>query len=245
MSFINASEGWVSEAVTGNNILEHTSDGGSTWTTLYQYTGTDYLFRNVFFTDSQNGYLATTGTKYYKTSDGGITWVEKSIPNVGVYFKFLFADPMNGWLLNKKNIYQTSDGGTTWVSTYHSETDLYDIEYADSGKIFARGFYGFLVRGTSDYPLNVPQQSPAKLNCRIVPNPFSSVATIEFDLIQASTVSIKIFSIDGKEMMTIVEENFSGGDHEIELKSEGLGAGIYFLQFKTATETVIKKIVAE
>lgn len=79
----------------------------------------------------------------------------------------------------------------------------------------------------------------------IYPNPFSSSATIEFNLSQSSPVSIKLFSVDGKKVMTIAEGNFSEEKHLIQFNRENLAAGIYFLQVKTSSENFTEKIVIE
>jgi len=80
---------------------------------------------------------------------------------------------------------------------------------------------------------------------KVSPNPFSASTMIEFLLTHALQVSIKLFSVDGKEMLTIADGSFTGGDHKLTFNREGLNAGIYFLQFKTAAETITMKVVVE
>lgn len=73
MQFLNANEGWVSRGGADSNVLYHSVDGGITWPIKYETSGLLYQFLDVFFLDSQHGYLVTSGSNYYETSDGGLT----------------------------------------------------------------------------------------------------------------------------------------------------------------------------
>ena len=79
----------------------------------------------------------------------------------------------------------------------------------------------------------------------VYPNPFSKSAIIKFSLNEPSHFSIKLFSAAGKEVMTVTDENFTEGDHEVNLNRESLASGIYLLKCKTSDLSFIKKIVAE
>jgi len=96
-----------------------------------------------------------------------------------------------------------------------------------------------------NYPVSSPLPSPNSIGWNVYPNPFSSSTTIEFKLDQSSQVSIKLFSLEEKEVMTIMDGNFSEGDHRFSFGRETLVAGIYLLQLKTSSATLTKKLVVE
>lgn len=81
MTFIDPNNGWrIIGAVVANGNrfrLEHTGDGGNTWTVVNSDLAGD---GTLTFVDPRNGFLAT-GTKLFKTSDGGRSWaaIETSI----------------------------------------------------------------------------------------------------------------------------------------------------------------------
>ena len=56
---------------------------------------------------------------------------------------------------------------------------------------------------------------------------------------------IEIFSMDGKKVMTIADENFSEGNQEIKFNRESLTPGIYFLQLQSNEGVAVKKMVTE
>lgn len=79
----------------------------------------------------------------------------------------------------------------------------------------------------------------------VFPNPMISDATITFNLQEADEVSIRLLSMEGRQMMVVAEKNFSEGDHTINFAAGTLAAGVYLLQLKTTHEMMIKEIVIQ
>ena len=88
-------------------------------------------------------------------------------------------------------------------------------------------------------------QADDKMDVGVFPNPLLSSATIQFLLTNSSPVIIRLFSVEAKEIMTIADENFSEGVHEVNFNRQLLTAGIYFLQLKTNEGVMNKKVVIE
>jgi hypothetical protein len=51
---------------------------------------------------------------------------------------------------------------------------------------------------------------------------------VAFSLPEASHVSIRLFDINGREVMTLVDEEKARGDHEVVLDANKLASGVYF-----------------
>jgi len=88
-------------------------------------------------------------------------------------------------------------------------------------------------------------QAEDKMDVDVFPNPLLSSTTIQFTLTQPSPVIIGLFSVEAKEVMTIADENFSEGVHEVKFNCQSLTAGIYFLQLITNEGVMTKKIVVQ
>ncbi|MCB9058077.1 MAG: T9SS type A sorting domain-containing protein [Calditrichae bacterium] len=60
------------------------------------------------------------------------------------------------------------------------------------------------------------------------PNPFNPVTTISFELPEDAFTQLNIYDIHGKEISTLVKDNFEKGSHSIQFDAGSLPSGIYF-----------------
>ena len=75
------------------------------------------------------------------------------------------------------------------------------------------------------------------------PNPFNPSTKISYYIPKNSLVTIKVFDILGNEVATLVNEELSAGEHEVEFNAEGLSTGTYFYQLRAADFVQTKKIM--
>ena len=118
--FLDPSTGWVDNY--------RTTDGGQTWNTI-SYGGQRLFFinQNIGWATGGNGY--SDGIR--KTTDGGVTWVDKSSVNiVDVYF----SDINHGWAVGPNgSILKSTDAGETWTpKTSGSTINLKSVKFLDS-----------------------------------------------------------------------------------------------------------------
>ncbi len=86
----------------------------------------------ITFTDSLTGYIGTTTSKIYKTTDGGENWYETNgITNT--ISKIFFIDSQTGWAAGGPRIFKTTDGGENWVEQLDDIVAyFYSIFFVDS-----------------------------------------------------------------------------------------------------------------
>lgn len=76
------------------------------------------------------------------------------------------------------------------------------------------------------------------------PNPFNPVTSIQFDLRQQSSVTMKVFDLTGREAASILNgENFQSGTHVVEFDGTGLASGVYFYRLQAAGQTATRKMI--
>lgn len=133
--FINELDGW---GVTETQIVR-TNDGGITWynVTPPEVTEAGYSVE-MFVMENSHVWIQkpdlenypNSGT-LYRTSDGGMTWVNSMTPFSGGDLNFLDAD--NGWMLVDLgvgagsmgvSVFQTTDGGAIWGQKYTNDPNL-------------------------------------------------------------------------------------------------------------------------
>jgi hypothetical protein len=81
------------------------------------------------------------------------------------------------------------------------------------------------------------------------PNPFNPNTKIKFDIqksvvsSQYSVVTLKVFDILGKEVVTLVNEKLNPGTYEVTFDGSNYASGIYFYQLKAGEFIETKKLV--
>lgn len=75
------------------------------------------------------------------------------------------------------------------------------------------------------------------------PNPFNPSTNISYSLPNDSYVSIKVYDVLGKEVLTLVNENKKAGSYQINLNCSNLNSGVYFYTMKAGSTSQTRKFV--
>ena len=75
------------------------------------------------------------------------------------------------------------------------------------------------------------------------PNPFNPQTTIGFDVKEQSHVTLKVFNIQGREVMTLVDEPRAAGFYQTIFQKNNLASGIYFYQIKMKDFVKVRKMM--
>ncbi|QQS38358.1 MAG: T9SS type A sorting domain-containing protein [Ignavibacteriales bacterium] len=77
------------------------------------------------------------------------------------------------------------------------------------------------------------------------PNPFNPSTKIKYELPVSGLVTLKVYDILGNVVETLVNQEQTAGEYEVEFKSEGLASGIYFYQISSREFTRTKKMILQ
>lgn len=77
------------------------------------------------------------------------------------------------------------------------------------------------------------------------PNPFTENTSIKYSLKTKSLLSIKVYSINGVEISTLVEGSQNQGEHEIIFNSNNLSNGVYFYTFRIGNYMETRRMVID
>jgi len=133
----------------------------------------------------------------------------------------------SGFYATYANVIKNSnDGGFIIVGTSSIGPEINQKYDALIYKTDSNGITPNLVSIKSNLELNI---SEYKL-IQNYPNPFNSTTTIRFKIPKNDFVKIKIFNASGKEVATLVNNEFLSGEYLINFNAEGLPTGIYFYQ---------------
>ncbi|MBK8553309.1 MAG: T9SS type A sorting domain-containing protein [Ignavibacteria bacterium] len=99
---------------------------------------------------------------------------------------------------------------------------------------------GLLVGVTQTNPNVIPQTYSLSQN---YPNPFNPVTKINFSIPKQGIVSLKIYDVLGKEVMTLINETKAIGNYEVEFSGINLASGAYFYRIESGEFTDIKRMI--
>ena len=86
-------------------------------------------------------------------------------------------------------------------------------------------------------------KNAASLNLKIFPNPTSANTTVTFLLLKQQQVSIMLYDKDGRFVKNLAAQEFMQGIQQINVDTQDLNAGIYFLQLKAAEFVQTEKVI--
>jgi hypothetical protein len=222
-------------------MFARSTDGGLSWSTpvrvnddlgnnAYQWFGTMSVAPDgridVIWLDTRNNLGSVNSALYYSYSlDEGVTWT----PNVKLSDTF---DPHVGWPQQDKmgdyfDMYSDEDGAhLAWAATFNGEQDVY---------------YSLITPSYVNITEN--ETTPGILSVVNYPNPCIGQTTIRYNLVERGFVTVKVFSMDGKEISTLVNEIQDAGQHSEIFNVEKLGSGVYYFRIESAGTVITRKIM--
>jgi len=240
-------------------IVKYTPQTG--W--VSQTSVTDLPLSKVFFSDDNygwivGGYQNQTGFQkiLFKTTNGGTSWT--SVPNVPFLFRDIaFVDNSLGWGIGYDSsgvggILKTTDGGNSWeINAGNLPAKLNALHIKDNYG-WAVGEKGLILRTTDAGAVWVEDEIDNILPTEFVleqnyPNPFNPSTVISYRLPVISKVTLKVYDLLGREVVTLVNEEQPAGNYEVEFNLASdvrdLASGIYFYNLRAGGFVSTKKML--
>jgi photosystem II stability/assembly factor-like uncharacterized protein len=245
--FVNNSVGWtVGYRDYFVSVLKKTNDGGNSWVSQDSTLGQIY---SIYAINENVAWIA--GRRIAKTTDGGNFWIQQ-YSGASYYFEILFVDEYNGWAFGQSgSILKTTNGGEEWISQFtgcHAQLRSACLISETVG--WATGDFGTILKTTNGGVITevevkaIKQESPSRLMLsQNYPNPFNPRTSLQFAIGSRQFVQLKVYDVLGNEIATLVNEEKSAGNYELEFDGTTLPSGIYFYQLKAGSYIATKKMV--
>jgi photosystem II stability/assembly factor-like uncharacterized protein len=127
----------------------HTSDGGTSFQTVFSSATKGSLCWKISFPSDQVGFVSVQDSaggppSFAKTSDGGSTWTELPLPVAGGYkgIGIGFIDEQIGWISSEdasQPTLRSSDGGMTWDTDPALTSPINRFRFVERGTAYAIG----------------------------------------------------------------------------------------------------------
>jgi cytochrome c peroxidase len=121
----------------------------------------------------------------------------------------------------------------------------YIIDAAAAGGVASTQAFRMTIFGTPGSPTSVAGASlPATFALeQNYPNPFNPTTNVGFRIADFGFVTLKVFDVLGKEVVTLVHENLQAGSYRATFDATGLANGVYFYRLTTGGVSQAKKMI--
>jgi hypothetical protein len=127
-----------------------------------------------------------------------------------------------------------------------------DVKWDEKGYLYSQSMYGWSAQkweyigtlpsfttGVEEIAGSVPQGYTLSQN---YPNPFNPSTTIDFTLPASGFVSLKVYDVLGREVMTLINEVKPAGTYRATFDGWNLPSGTYFYALKAGSFSEVKKM---
>ncbi len=246
--FINSSTGWVC-GNSGNVWI--TQNGGADWSALT--SGVSNNLNSIFFINRSTGFLVGNNGVVMMSTSSGNTW--QSIYSTSTDYNAVhFASTEIGRFAGDSGaVVQSTDTGRTFtVFRATTSKDLYDLYYPTTFVGYYVGAGGIILKestssvDSASSELGVQDGSLRAINNLFDPSKNEST-TIEYGIVNTGNVSVRIYSLQGREVRTMVNEQKVAGVYSVlwdgrNDTGELVASGIYLVHIEAAKFSKTQKI---
>ncbi|HMS34857.1 MAG TPA: YCF48-related protein [Ignavibacteria bacterium] len=230
--------------VTGSGTdMFKTTNGGINWYNITMPIGFRIPdFYKLTFVKNQFGWVAGSDNRIFSTTDFGDTWDSLSRISVNpltASMRFAkFIDENTGFVGGERAyLYKSTNGGKDWLrenSGDFSQRIMLSMFFYNDSLGWIVGGDGKIIHTTNGGQTMV---NVSNINNMIssgftlyqnYPNPFNPSTSIKIVLQKESFIQIKIFDIQGKEILSLVNEILYSGNYILNFDGSEMNSGIYF-----------------
>ncbi|NOX36681.1 MAG: T9SS type A sorting domain-containing protein [Calditrichaeota bacterium] len=75
------------------------------------------------------------------------------------------------------------------------------------------------------------------------PNPFNPATTIRFSIPRSERVTLKVYDVTGREVVTLIDGRLRAGTHRVTFNATDLPSGVYFYQLRAGKYVATRKMI--
>ena len=133
---------------------------------------------------------------------------------------------------------------TSTTPNYRSRRAQSDTQYPLTlTQSYNRANIQFEINLPTDIGNNLASVPASYLLEQNYPNPFNPTTKINFSIPKQGLVTLKIFDILGKEVMTLMNEQKPAGNYEVNFNAANFASGVYFYKLESGDFNNIKRMI--
>ncbi|MFC2170947.1 T9SS type A sorting domain-containing protein, partial [Calditrichota bacterium] len=239
----------------GGNGLFFSDDAGLSWSNINE----DLVPISIELQPYSDGMFILSGQRqiYYSEDNGeNITLISEDLPDT-TYWDLTLGPTGNEHLFvaTSDGVYSTQNYGETWEELEGPfDPNIRTIEFsADGTDIYLGTFDDGIWSAFDIFEPNKIDNKRSLMPPYITlepcyPNPFNSSTLISFTIGQKSFISIEIYNIEGRKLLTIEKGEYSPGYYNISwnglnYSGDRISSGTYFVKLSSSEGSFTNKIL--
>ena len=247
--------------VTTSPTLPHNNIGGVVFK-----DGIFYMFTGNFFGKNSNLVLTRWNPDWTPAAASPQTLIQTTNGDGNWFVTGAVYDPQNSrWYLGFQHIYASDPNESEHIDiavfddnfvllerqhatpsrTYRPHMLLLNgnlyVVYDSPGRVYLHKYKVTAPTGVETFQSgSLPTKFYLEQN---YPNPFNPSTTIRFSLPRREFVTLKVFDVLGREVVTLVDEELNPSEHSVVFDAKDFLSGIYFYQLRAGNFIQQKKMV--
>jgi len=180
-----------------------------------------------------------------------LTWTASSAPqgvSIGYHVERKSTVAPQWLQLNTSPIYGTTyddpieyGGVPTWYRVRPVSGDGFKYSsYSNTATIFTHGQRIDVAQKLAEPKASVKEGGQFGMR-RSYPNPFNPVTTLEYEIVEAGRVSLRVFDAMGREVAALVGGYHEPGVHHVTFDGRALSSGVYIFKLVSGGRTSLTK----
>lgn len=185
----------------------------------------------------------------FKTTDGGQSWtdISSNLPNIPVNDIIVSSSENILFVATDLNVWYSINDGASWdiLGNGLPLTVVMDLKLHEPTQTLYAGTFGRAMHrfeGVIDYCLGIEDHKLTNTSVILSPNPATSEFTISLDMAFPLEGTVQLFDLSGKKLRNLFQGDF-GAHKTIQVKTDGLAAGIYLVKVTSGNQSVTKKLI--
>jgi hypothetical protein len=204
----------------------------------------------------------------YASEDGGDNWIPVSgnleefpdgkgggpsvrwvsilyVEDRPIYFAATSVGLFSTMELNAMNTVWVQEGTSTIGNVV---IDMIDVRQSDGFVVVGTHGNGVYSTCVTELPSGVEEITSHPMTFKLLPaypNPFNQSTTIRFILPNAGWVKLKVYTVLGEEISTLINGNLGAGEHTIPWRPDRIASGIYFIRIDFDLFSEIQKVLLQ
>jgi hypothetical protein len=200
-------------------------------------------------------FAGTSGGGIFLSTDNGVHWTAANagLAELDVRSLGFIPSGTGGTVLlagtGGGGVFVSTDNGSFWTSanTGLANTDVRSIAISGHDIVVGTGGGGVWKRSLTDIitSIQIPTSNlPSHFSLdQNYPNPFNPTTAITYRTGNAGKVSLKVFSVIGTEVATLVDETQDAGEHKVGFHATNFPSGVYFYVLRAGGATETRRMV--